>query len=453
MRGPAFAWSAAAVLAAAVVLPAVWWEPLHVDEWVTLTVAPHSPGTIVHEIVVRKGGGPVHFLLEHLFLQWPGGIEGLRLPSLVAFLAALPAAGLLARRLAGRTESLLLPAILALAPLAVELASFGRMYGLFLATYLWATYAALRAAERGLFPFLLAAAALGALVYVHPIAPLYAAPALAGAALLARVRFRTAAYVAVAFVLAGLPYWVYALWRLRERYYVGYGSSQPLRGTAGRSVAADSFFALSPGQGMGAAIFLALAVAGGVALWRRGHAREAIVLAAWIALPVIFFTLVPAGEAQASSARFYPRYLLPALPWFLLLVVCGCLAAPRVVSVALVVLVLGWEANDDRARLVELHALNLPQAVAVVRSLGDAAVLQPAVGRTVGGRPAYLLDEYVVLRLPAVRRSGDGVAVRLVAGPPAFVDSFEHRLPGGAVADRISPRLLLVKSGDNVPNE
>ena len=446
MRRPAYAWSAAAFLALMVALPDVWWEPLHVDEWVTLTVAPRPPGTIVHDILVEKGGGPAHFLLEHLFLQWPGGIEGLRLPSLVAFLAALPAAGLLARRLAGRAESLLLPVVLAIAPLAVELATFGRMYGLFLATYLWGTYAALIAAERALVPLLLAAAALGALVYVHPISPIYGAPALVGAMVLGRVRVPAAALAFGVFLLAGLPYWAYALWRLRERYYVGYPSSEPIRATAGRSVLEDSFFAMSSGQAVGTAAFVTLAVLGGIALWRRGHARQASVLAVWIALPVIFFVVVPAGDAEAGSARFYPRYLLPALPWFLLLVVSGCLAARRVVAVALVVLVLGLEANDDRARIVRAHALHLQEAVAAVRALGDTAVLEPAGGKPVLGRPAYLLDELVALRVPGVRRSGAGVAVRLVAGPPRFLDRIENGVAAGSVVDRISPRLLIVRS-------
>ena len=446
MRRPALAWGSAAALAVAVALPAVFWEPLHVDEWVALTVAPRSPGTIVHDILVGKGGGPVHFLLEHLFLQWPGGIEGLRLPSLVASLAALPAAGLLARRLAGRAESLLLPAVLALAPLAVELSTFGRMYGLFLATYLWATYAALIAAERGFIPFLFAAGALGALVYVHPIAPLYAAPALAGAGLLARVRARVAVAAAGAFLLGGLAYWIYAFWRLRERYYVAYPSSKPIRATAGRSVVEDSLFAMSPGQGLAGTLFAALAVIGGVALWRRGRAREAVILAVWIVLPVIFFAFVPAGNAEAGSARFYPRYLLPALPWFLLLVVIGCLAARRIIAIALVVLVLGLEANDDRARLMRLHALHLQQAVVAVRTLGASAVLEPAGGRAIEGRPAYLLDEFVALQVPGVRRSGAGVAVRLVGGPPPFVDRIERGLADDSEARRISPRLLIVTS-------
>ena len=41
---------------------------------------------------------------------------------------------------------------------------------------------------------------------------------------------------------------------------------------------------------------------------------------AWLAVPVLFFTLVP------SSTRFFGRYLLPAEPMFYLLVAAGCVA-------------------------------------------------------------------------------------------------------------------------------
>lgn len=447
MRRETLAWGSAVAVAAALGLPAVWWEPLHADEWVTLSVAPRAPSTILDQIFEEKGGGPVHFLIEHVFLAWPGGLEGLRLPSLLAFALALPAAGLLARELAGRREALLLPVVLAAAPLAVELATFGRMYGLLLAAYLWATVAALRAAGRGTAALASAAAALGALVYVHPLAPLYAVPALAGALLLGRVRLRAATWAGSAFLAAGAPYWLHALWRLRESYYVGYAGSERLEATGGRSVGEESLLAFSAGYWLGAAAFTALFVAGTVALHRRGRRREALVLAAWVTIPVLFFVLVPAGDVEAGGTRFYPRYLLPALPAFLLSVTAGCLAAPRVVAAGLAALVLGLEANDDRVRVQKLERLHLGAAVATVRSLGDDAVLLPAGGRAVAGRPAYLLDELLDLEAPAARRSGTGVTVRALGGPPRLLDEAERQVAAPARAERVSERLLLVIGG------
>ena len=439
-------WGLAVLLASALALPAVWWEPLHVDEWVTLSVAPRSAGEIAHEIFIRKGGGPAHFFLEHVLLDWPGGLEGLRLPSLLAFALSLPAAGLLARELAGTRESLLLPIVLASAPLAVELATFGRMYGLLLAASLWATWAALRAARAGTPAFALAGAALGALVYVHPLAPLYAAPALLGSAFLARLRTSTALWAGAAFVAVSLPYWGHALLRLRERYYVGYAGSDRLEATSGRSVLEESLLALSGGRTLGAAVFALLAIVGAIALWRRGRQRETLVLVGLVAAPILFFAFVPAGGAESSGTRFYPRYLLPALPMFLLLVTSGCLAAPRLAATGLAALVLGLQANDDLVRLRRLHDLRLPEAISLVRSLGDAAVLRPAAGRGTTGRPAYLLDELVELEVPGVRRTGTGIAVRLVAGPPSFLDRTVSSLPGGSRAERVSARLLVVRS-------
>src|ERR1041385_1196254 len=81
------AWSRGAVttsamaLAAAAALPAVWWEPLHLDERVMLEYAPHSPPRIVREIFVDRGGAPLQYLVEHVTLSWPAGLAGLRLPS------------------------------------------------------------------------------------------------------------------------------------------------------------------------------------------------------------------------------------------------------------------------------------------------------------------------------------------------------------------------------------
>jgi hypothetical protein len=449
MQRAAVAWALAAVLACALALPAVWWEPLHVDEWVTLSVAPQSVGEIVDQIFVRKGGSPVHFFLEHFFLEWPGGLEGLRIPSLVAFALALPAAGLLARELAGPRESILLPIVLASAPLAVELATFGRMYGLLLAAFLWATWAALRAARRGTWALAWAAVALGALVYLHPLAPLYAVPALVGAAFLARVGPMTLVWTGVGFVGATLPYWAHSLWRLRERYYVGYGGSERLEATSGRSVPEESLLALSAGPGTGALLFAVVAVVGAVALWRRGRRRETAVLVAWVLVPLVFFTVVPAGDVAAGGTRFYPRYLLPVLPSFLLLVTAGCLAAPRLVAAGLAALVLGLHAGDDWDRLVRLRALQLSDAVAMVRSLGSGGVLLPAQGRGTTGRPAYLLDELVELEVPSVRRAGPGRAVILIGGSPAFLDQAERRLPTGSRAERISLRLLVVTRVSN----
>ena len=82
-------------------------------------------------------------------LAVPGGIEGLRLPSVVFFLLALVLAAFFARDLAGEGAALLTPLLLAVAPLGVSLATFARMYSLFVAAVLGATLLALLAARTG----------------------------------------------------------------------------------------------------------------------------------------------------------------------------------------------------------------------------------------------------------------------------------------------------------------
>ena len=161
---------------AALALPAVWWEPLHLDEAITIDYATRSYASIVTDVFLDRGGAPVHFFIEHVTLAAPGGIEGLRLPSVVFFLLSLVLAALLARELAGEEAALLTPLLLAVAPLGVSLATFARMYSLFVAAVLGATLLALlagRSGKRG--DWIVAGVVIGALVYVHPIAPLYCA--------------------------------------------------------------------------------------------------------------------------------------------------------------------------------------------------------------------------------------------------------------------------------------
>src|SRR3954470_19425450 len=76
-------------------LRAVYRSPLNVDEELTLRIARQSFGSIFGTVRGR-GGGPFHFWLEHFTTDWPAGLTGLRLPSIVFALAALPAVALIA---------------------------------------------------------------------------------------------------------------------------------------------------------------------------------------------------------------------------------------------------------------------------------------------------------------------------------------------------------------------
>src|SRR3569833_4119604 len=97
----ATATAAAVALGTALSVRAVDAAPLNVDAELTRRIAGGRFGAIFSIVAPQRGGGPLHIWLVHLTLQWPGGLAGLRVPSLVFFLLALPAVALVANELAG----------------------------------------------------------------------------------------------------------------------------------------------------------------------------------------------------------------------------------------------------------------------------------------------------------------------------------------------------------------
>jgi hypothetical protein len=462
-----------ASVAAALALPAVWWEPLHLDERITIEYAERSFRSIVRDVFVDRGGAPLHFFVEHLTLSAPGGIEGLRLPSVACFLLALVLAGMLARRLADDATATLVMLLLAVAPLGLSLATFARMYSLFVAATLTATLLAVRAGRSGSRrDWLLAGATVGALVYVHPIAPLYGALAAATGILVSdrplRRAVREAAPGAALAVVVALPY-AYALAVLRSRYDVFEASR--LRTTAGRSVTEEALHALTPGGTVGAAALAALALAGAIALARTSP-RTATALALWVLVPVLFFSLVPA------QTRFFGRYLAPAEPAFYLLVVTGCMALARrreLLAFALVAVVAVVSIEERLDVLQRSHDLGLRE---LVRSVGPDDIVFSSTG-TRTERPAELLDDHVLLEgrgrrveeLPGIdlrfepnlRERGAAALASFLAGGRggrgAWIFRGSERRVTRAVrrvagdpdleAVRVSPTLLLIRSRRN----
>jgi hypothetical protein len=232
---------------------------------------------------------------------------------------------------------------------------------------------------------------------VHPIAPLYAVSAFAAGVAEhdepLREVVRRARPGIVAGILVALPY-AYALAVLRSRY--GVGESGPLATTAGRSVPEEALHALTPAGTGGLIVMCGLAAAGAVGLV-RARRRIAILLLAWIAIPVVFFTVVPA------HTRFFDRYVLSALPAFLMLTACGCIIVARgrlVVAAAVVTVLVGLSVADDWSRLRSLYELDvraLPRPVA-------GEVLLSSTGLPRSDRPPELLDDFVQLRAPSAER-------------------------------------------------
>src|SRR2546430_7543445 len=104
-RLPAAATLASAALLVWLALPLVWWTPLNVDEELTIRVSDFSFANIFDIVSTKRGGGPLHFWLEHYLLGWWPSLGSLRIPSLVFLCLALPAVALIARRLAGDEAS------------------------------------------------------------------------------------------------------------------------------------------------------------------------------------------------------------------------------------------------------------------------------------------------------------------------------------------------------------
>ena len=465
----AVAWLGAAALALVLTLPAVRWEPLHADELVTLRFARQSFADIVRDVFVERGGAPLHFFVERIALAWPDGLEGLRLPSVAFFLAALPAAGIVSGRLVGASAARLVPLALALAPLAVGLATFGRMYSLYLAGTLWATVVALWAARRGdRTSWAVAGAAAGILVYVHPAAPivslLVVLTGLLSAETSPRNLLRTAWPAPLALVLVQLPYYIYALGVLRDRYEVELGAprAQAIR-AAGRSIPEQSLLAIGP-DGLAGSIFALVLAVGGLAWVARARPRVALALGLWVVVPVLFFTFVPTG-----TTFFFPRYLLPSLPFFLLLVVAGALGLASfgrggaAAGAALLATVLVWQAVDDVRKLHELRNLELQEAASLAETT-ETPRLFGAVGvAPFARRPPRFLDEYVLLE-QGVRRAPErspealrafvaseaepARGVWLFAGPPRRLVGARPGLEdvAGVEVIAVSPSVLLVRS-------
>jgi len=170
----------AIVLAVLLSVRAVWWAPLNVDEELTRRIATESLGSIFHIVSTERGGGPLHFWLIHLTLQWPGGLVGLRVPSIVFFAATLPAVSLIALELADAVVASAAVLLTATAPLAISYSTFARPHAMLLAWVTWGTWLGLRAGRRGgRLDWIAAGAVLGSSVFVHPTAPVYSLTAFA----------------------------------------------------------------------------------------------------------------------------------------------------------------------------------------------------------------------------------------------------------------------------------
>jgi hypothetical protein len=459
-------------------LAAIRQAPLNVDEELTLRLAQFSFGDIFHIVSTKRGGGPLHFWLEHFLLGWWRGLPALRAPSLVFGCAALPAVGLIVRRLIGTDGAAGVVLLMAALPIPVLYATFGRPHTMLYAWLMWSTVPALRAAAEGSRRWWIAAgAALGLSVFVHPTAPLYAftafAAALAYAPRPSRALVREAWPGLAALLVTFLPYYLKTLHVLSDRY--GVGGAAHGRTFSGRPVWEDALRFVAPGS-HDLNSFTAFAALGLVALAVRRRGRVIAFCAITVGLPVLFFSIVP---ASGNSALFFDRYTIPFSPAFLTFVVAGCLAvATRAgrfqlpVLAVLIALLLAVELHyDDRSR-TRTESIDVNAIVAAAGRLPQGTVLFGSTG-TRGrsftsfdyGHPPTILDHLVALRVQRLDLVDDDSCERVlpfVLGPPSprygawlfyaadpadatrAARAFERR--SGIVTQRVAVHYLLVRS-------
>ncbi len=454
-------------------LPTVWWSPLNVDEELTLRVAGYSFGHVFHIVSTERGGGPLHFWLEHFLQGWWPGLPSLRVPSLIFLCLALPAVALVARELLGDVlQAAGVVLLTAVSPIPLSYATFGRPHTLLFAWLMWATVVALRAARTGSRRlWIVAGALLGLLVFVHPTAPLYALTAFGAALIWAPARPREVARAAwpglVALLVTFLPYYVRTLHVLGDRYGVG-TARRGQRTFDGLPVWEDALHFLAPGR-HDLNYFTALALVGVVALVLARRWRLLAACALTVAAPVIFFSVVP---ANGDSALFFDRYMIPVTPAFLIVVVAGiaCLArwagAWRVpVLVLLVAGLVAVEVRYDVHRRDAVRSIQLDAVTHAVARVDQDAVLFGSTG-TSGpyfasfdyGHPANILDHYLALRIGGLPLVDDDACARVA--PFLLGSQTSHHglwvffsptpvspvFPQGVTVTRPTPRYFVVRS-------
>ena len=154
---------------------------------------------------------------------------------------------------------------------------------------------------------------------------------------------------AVALVVAFAPYYLRTLHVLNDRYAVGSGKPGS-RTFTGRPVWEDALHFVAPGR-HDLNYFTVLALLGVATLLVARRSRVLAFCALTIAAPVGFFSVVP---ANGDSALFFDRYMIPATPAFMVLVVAGCLGAARWAGrwqlLVLAILVAGWWGSSSVRR-------------------------------------------------------------------------------------------------------
>jgi hypothetical protein len=290
------------------------WPP-HEDETLALFVGRHSFGDVLHIVLGRRGGAPLHFVLAFLVVHFGGGLTLLRMLSALFAVASVPLVAALGTRLGGRAVGLGAAALASGSWVLLFNGVYGRMYSLFLFTSALSYLTLERALERGGRRWAWWTLAVLATIATHP----YGALVLASQGLyvlLRRVRLREAVLAFGAVLVAGIPFWRTDL-VLAGRFDVGVGGGGDKLGGPVPvlqylwTAAGD----LSAGWWPVLLVVLALAVTG-LVLVVREQRDGALLVAAVFGTPTFAFLVARLGSHTSPESR----HLIFALPFFSALV-------------------------------------------------------------------------------------------------------------------------------------
>lgn len=421
----------AAALSAVVAGAALTREPLWEDELVTLATVGRSFGGMLGKLPEEHHG------LAFDLALWPivhlGGTSSfwLRLPALIAVVAAVVLTALVGSRLAGRRVGLLAAGLLALHPLAIRYAQEARMYAFALLAGVLAVWLLLRALERpGVARWLLYGLAVVALGYAHDFALLsvIAHPLLVRTARPAAWRPFALSLAGAAVLLAPLVHIARSDFRGDRRDWIPEVGADRLRDVAFTVVGSQSALYVA---------LLVLVAAGVMYVRARPPGRPApglvAFLAVWLLAPFVVLTV-----ASLVKPLLVSRYLIPSLPALCIaLAIAATLIGRRgaVVATLALALVFGLETARDARVIANPDWPGAAAHLDAVRQAGEPEIVvgwtegtgnmlgyyQADLGRDRGRLPWMDDDDGSAAPLTAVSLAdGEGALARAVDGGPAW---------------------------------
>jgi hypothetical protein len=302
----------------------VW--PPHEDETLVFFVTQQPIGDVFSTVFAERGGAPLHWLLAYLAGSISPSLTALRLVSVIFAVASMPVIAALVARLTDKRTALVATALAAASWITIYHGIYARMYSLFLFLSALSFLTLLRAV--GTRDPKRWAAWITAMVLTIATQP-YGTFVLAAQAVYVLARRRRREFplrpAAISFgivVALVAPLWlIYRV--LASRFGIGLTGESDSKLGSPVDVLEYIWHTIGDfGAGWTAAtaVFAALAVLGGVVLFRRRPA--AVLLTATVLLVP---TLALMATRSQSSVFLESRHLIFALPFFQMLVAAGLL--------------------------------------------------------------------------------------------------------------------------------